>query len=270
MQQYCKNFQGIIHNEYQPDKHKFSRVRCKMWQCPYCWRINQAQWRAALFKQLPRISKVWSFHTITLDGDLHRAHLTARRIRENWDKLMKRMKRMYGKFSYVRVLEQHQSGEWHIHLLASFHIPANDLRTVYNEDGSIKYQYAKTLKDSVFPETGFGVICSVSNIHPDESTDEGQVAKSIMYVTKYMTKRDDTLETAAKQEKIRIIQTSRDIKFIGDKADEVWTLKSGVYPDEILRGEVWVDLNKGGEVITMDHFKDSVVYPDDQQRPAVD
>lgn len=268
MTHYCKNFRGIVHSEYQPSKHIFSRTRCKMWQCPYCWKVNQAQWRAVLFKQLPALSKVWSFHTITMKSSDHTHKRTAETIRTKWDVLMKRLKRAYGNFSYVRVLEQHRSGEWHIHLLASFHISPDDLRTVRNKDGSIKYQYSAFLKRTVFPECGFGKISSVSNLMPELGDDTGSVAKAIGYVTKYMTKRDDGFETTAKQAKIRIIQTSRDIKFKPEKSDEQWMLKSGVYLDEIMRGEIWIDLNRGGEIITEKHFEDSFMYPDDAQRPS--
>lgn len=267
MQTYCRNYQGIVQNEYQPNKHKFARVRCKMWQCPYCWKVNQAQWRAVLFKQLPALSREWSFHTFTCKSKDHSDHKTAEIIRTHWDTLMKRLKRAYGNFSYVRVLEQHESGEWHIHMIASFHIPLDDLRTVRNKDKSIKYQYSARIKREILNGIPFGKICSVSNLAPDAGEDTGAVEKAIGYVTKYMTKRDDTFEISAKEKKIRIIQTSRDIKFKPEKTDEVWTLKSGVYLDEVMRGEVWIDLNKGGEVITPEHFTETFIYPDDAQRP---
>jgi hypothetical protein len=180
---------------------------------------------------------------------------------------MKRMKRAYGNFSYVRVLEQHESGEWHIHMIASFHVPQDDIRTVRNKDKSIKYQYSARIKREILDGIPFGKVCSVSNLAPNAGEDTGAVEKAIGYVTKYMTKRDDSFETSAKAKKIRIIQTSRDIKFKAGQGDEVWTLKSGVYLEEILAGEIWIDLNKGGEVITEKHFEDTFIYPNDAIHP---
>lgn len=270
MTSYCKNFQGIVVSDITHNKHKFARVRCKMWQCPYCWRENQRQWQAVLFEQLPAISAVWSFHTITLPSDVHEARQTAARIRSNWEKMIKRMKRFFGKFSYVRVLEQHQSGNWHIHMIASFHVTDGDIRHVFDKDGKFKYSYSKQMKEHILPETGFGYICSVSNLVSSADSDESNARKAIGYVTKYMTKRDSEFESAAKSEKIRIIQTTRDIKFKPKKTDEAWYLKSGVYITEVLSGDVWVDLNRGGEIVTPEHFEDSYMYPDDAQRSSID
>lgn len=257
MLKYCPKFSGLAYTAPTDTKRLFTRLRCKMWQCPYCHKVNQKQWRAALFRQLPGLGTDWSFHTITLPAELHESRMTAQRIKNNWDKLMKRLKRMYGKFSYVRVLEQHSTGNWHVHLLASFLV--TDLKTKWHEDGTIDYQYSDILKRETFPDCGFGYMCSAANLTHNGETSATQ--KAIGYVTKYMTKRDEETESDAKAVNLRMIQTSRDIKFKGDASEETWYFKHAIYLEDILDEKRWYDLNEDGYRVSYEDFEETWQYP---------
>lgn len=181
-------------------------------------------------------------------------------IRKNWDKLMKRLKRAYGDFSYIRVLEQHQSGVLHIHLLMSIH--HTDLHTGVSKNGQ-KYSYSSMLK-GIAVDVGFGFITNTQNIVDDSGT-QANAGLVVSYITKYMTKQSDSFDQAVRGKRVRRVLTSRDIGSpkVQESSDE-WWLREGIYLMEVLidesQGRFWVDLNTG-EIINGDSFQDSDIYP---------
>lgn len=167
---------------------------------------------------------------------------------------MKRLKREYGKFQYVRVVEQHQSGAAHIHLLASFN--ASDIRTVTRRDGST-YSYSKAIKGHAV-ECGFGYIIDNRNIANEGDEKIYHVAA---YVTKYMTK--DLIETdqTRKKWRVRKIQTSRAIKRLNFDTEREWVLKSGVMVDEFVNSDsIWFDVTRGKPIV-IESFRGGIAYP---------
>lgn len=72
------------------------------------------------------------FVTLTFRGELQtRDHI---RVRKDFEAFIKRFKRKYGSVDYIRVLEPHASGNWHLHVLMRL----NDIDSVYvsNDDMS--------------------------------------------------------------------------------------------------------------------------------------
>lgn len=72
------------------------------------------------------------FVTLTYRGELQTNDSVT--VSKDFDRFMKRFKRKYGDVDYIRVLEPHASGNWHLHVL----LRLNDFEVAYvsNEDMS--------------------------------------------------------------------------------------------------------------------------------------
>lgn len=211
-------------------------------------------------QKISQIGGMWSFWTLTMPSFIHkasteekRAKLSLLRIRANWDKFMKFMKRKYGKFEYVRVFETHESACLHIHFLASFHVPEDDYKTVFR-DGRKDYSYCASLKDAIKVTYNFGQMHSVENLP------EGDFALTVGYVTKYMTKEDDFVTKYLSKTRVRRIQASRKIGAVPkSKSGYKWTIVSGVSRFEASDIPTF-DLNKK-IVLKESHFEGGTWYP---------
>jgi len=236
----CQRFQAIIRSE---DHSKITRARCKLWTCQYCARKNAQQWRAGIAESVGRIgASAWTFFTFTLDSEYHDKRLSPQArydasmnfIKRSWDPLMKRLKREYGKFEYIRVLEQHKSGALHIHMLASCEIPDIVAKTRYNKktrENVTTYQSPTISK--MLAELGYGRVYDARPLKEDFASDfetPMPIAKIVSYVTKYMTKHDSAFQSAVRGRKI---VASRGIKKInlGDE-ESAWELKRAIFIDD--------------------------------------
>ena len=236
------------------------RLGCKQWQCPVCYKRNRDLWRHHLMKKISELGGSWSFWTITMPKWIHkasneekRAKLSLIRIRDNWDKFMKFMKRKYGKFEYVRVFETHESGALHMHFLASFHIPDDDYRTAHKGTKE-EYSYSASMKDVIKVNYNFGEMHACLNL-PDND-----FAKTVGYVTKYMTKEDDFVAKYLGRMRVRRIQTSRKIGAV-PKNNSVyeWSIVHGVSKYENAEIQTF-DLNRS-KVLKSEDFEGGSWYP---------
>jgi hypothetical protein len=268
---YCTKFHGRVMN-YSADKATMHRLRCKQWSCDYCYAINAKIWRAKLFKSAVEMLKNGTFSdfcfiTVTLPSRLHNKGFLASYekieegadfIRANWDKFMKRLKRQYGKFQYVRVLETHKTGVLHIHLLATFKI--SDSKPVKRADGSI-FNQSKTIVRHA-RSCGFGWIHDATNLEKLGGNELESVIAIVSYVTKYLTKSNPYLDSVFSKKMIRKVQTSRGFLIGVTKSFESdlnWNfvnskLTKGEYFDLRLQGYKVVDTQRG-ELSTKDFIK---------------
>jgi len=269
----CKRIRGIAHTDTLLDnKQAFSRVRCKQWICGYCARVNRSQWRAVLTKYLRDDERIWSFMTVTLPDyirdnnaeGMERTKASARFIRDNWNALLTAIKRQYGACEFVRVIEQHKDGALHLHILISLESDAQ--RKLRNpDDENTEYWYSETLHRVLCPvtKTGKGKRTkkrkSWGYVHDWRNIETKH--KSIMYVTKYMTKRESEFESLAKTEKLRVIQTSRGIKFQTESSPHEWKIRH-VLMVEDLKFFTWHDLNENRD-ISVDDMKPYYPLPED-------
>ena len=254
----CRGIMAVaVSSDYRKRHTAVAHIRCKLWSCSHCAVENRKQWRAVLYKRLPEISPQWSFHTFTTGS--HK-NLTIDQsesvIMAGWEKLIKRLRRLYGKFSYVRTIELHQSGHPHIHALFSLSIPdtawVKTKITKQNKTGG--YWYSPTISAHL-ADCGFGVIQSSENL--PVLTDSG-LFQALGYATKYMTKR---VQHPTHRFSLRFIQTSRDIKLRNlGKSAFTWTLKSGIYEDEVLEKR-HIDISRNNKRVTCDDFEQSFIYP---------
>lgn len=268
----CERFQAIIRSE---DKDRIAHARCKMWTCAYCARKNAQQWRAGIAESITRLdAPKWTFFTFTLDSAYHDKTLSPKAryeasmnfVKRTWDTLMKRLKRAYGKFEYIRVLEQHKSGALHIHMLASCKVYDAVKTTRYNR---IKKAHEDTWGspqiDSMVKELGYGKVYDARPLENDAGTEMAvnkPVNEICAYITKYMTKHDSAFQGATKGRKI---QTSRGIKKVNlGEGDEAWELKHAIYKDDdnpypfdlTYRERVTEADYEGGTVYPLPYIKD--------------
>lgn len=261
--QICPKFHNVattIADKNGKEMRLLLRLGCKQWQCPVCYKRNRELWRHHLMKKISEIGGEWSFWTLTVPSFIHkastedkRAKLSLFRIRDNWDKFIKFMKRKYGKFEYVRVFETHESGCLHVHFLASFHVPEIDYRTAHI--GTPKeYSYSASMKDVIKVNYNFGEMHSVENLPV------GDFARTVGYVTKYMTKEDDFVTKYLGKLRVRRIQTSRKIGAVPkSKSEYEWKIVNGVTRWE--NSDVpTLDLNRS-RVLTIQDFEGGDFYP---------
>jgi hypothetical protein len=248
---YCPKFQAII-LAVENNKILVGRTRCKMWTCPYCAVVNQKMWRARIIEHINTSDCKWTWFTLTAHSK-KRGIASLANIRAAWDTLVKRMKRMFGKFQYCRVYERHKDGSYHLHAIASFHF--GDIRERKARKDGTKTKYSVWLKTNA-TALHLGYYTHADDI---ERAHGGYIAS---YVTKYMTKLSD----AAYSEfgRIRRIQVSQGwTKWLVNKTG-MWQVDSGVYEQDVLDagkdGYVYVDIDTG-EKLSYDNFIDHVIYP---------
>lgn len=152
----------------------------------------------------------WTFFTFTLQGKDHRSGVSSLHYwRKSWDKLMKRLKRQYGKFAYVRVFEQHKSGVFHVHMLAACR--PDDLVEVKRPNDRIVYTSATVKSHLVALKLGY--IHDCKPLDEDGKHEESSYAALVAsYLAKYLTKDIQgsvrELLKAAGMGRVRMIQPS--------------------------------------------------------------
>lgn len=266
--QYCPNYSVPLHTLDNTETEALVyRARCKMWACPYCAVVNKKLWQARVMLHIGTdTEQTWTFFTFTLMGKDHKQGVSSLHYwRKTWDKLMKRLKRQYGKFDYVRVFEQHKSGAFHVHMLASCR--PDDLVEVVREDGKKVYT-SKTVKAHL-TALKLGYIHDCKPLEEDGKHEQSSYAALVAsYLAKYLTKdiQGDvrSLLKEANMGRVRMIQTSQGFaKTPKQEVDRVWA-SGPIRESEAI--EIWrrdlniVDVDRGIN-ITDDDFYDYSHYP---------
>lgn len=255
---HCPRFPIVLTNQDSEEMNVLLRPRCKMWTCPYCSEINRRVWRRHLKTKLscaPLNSLEWSFSTLTLPEYVHemeteidRLFGSIRFIRNQWDRTMKTLKRQYGRFEYVRVLESHKSLALHVHLLASIHFDDLIERDKFHQSPAFQ---------KIFESYEWGFT--------DTRHMENGVTGTVNYVTKYMTKTSPNFHSAVSGAHLRRIQTSRKIGSPqSEESPTIWIPRYAINSRDLEiasdYGKYWWDLNEK-RVITGDDLYPIDAYP---------
>lgn len=259
---YCKHYSRIAISD-TGQKVLLVRLRCKRWSCDYCEKKNRQMWRAHLHQKMPKIGGNWSFLTITAMGENHRNSTTLEVLTGSWDRLMKRLKRYFGSFEYVRVYEQHASGEFHAHLLIS-HVPedvvdSNAWKFIRVRNGlvwSMRKAYRGTgyqkLRDASIA-VGLGEITDFAPL-VGENGDFFDVIHVVRYVTKYMSKN-----LANMPKHTRRIQCSSRIGGLKNETNPDWQVRDSVSWSIVASCDVY-DLDKK-VAVSIDDLGEYGYYP---------
>lgn len=257
---YCTKYKKVAFSQTGPRDAIFSRLRCKQWSCDFCAAKNASIWRAFLKEKLPTVSDDWYLITLTANPSTRTRSQSLHNIRSNIDRMVKRIRRVFGDVEYVRTYEKHPTSEAiHAHIIMTgltpyvavgcssklqpMAIPVTT-RTGRNGVWAVKTWFKKTSW-----ETGMGYICDVQRI-------TGDVFKCIWYVTKYLTKSQQDMH----EKGLRHVQTTRGIGSPKDENDLVWTTAAYIIPKMFPAGTRIDDLNTGF-VIDNNYWEQTGFYP---------
>lgn len=283
---YCPNYHALAIKDTTDTDIPFARLRCGMWTCEYCAEKNRLIWRARLINHIMQnLDKSWAWFTLTAHSKARGAFRSIANLRRAWDTLMKRMKRKYGKFSYVRIFERHADGSYHIHCIASIHFDDIKYRiTRKGKKAGVPVPYSVWLKKTAI-ELKTGMYTHAENFADKfasidrlkrEIADREQIPLELTeveikamqagltasYITKYITK----LSPEFKEEigRVRHIQTSQDWLRPEKENNEKWLFKFGIYYEDVDKATknqqryIQVDSKY---IVTYDDFIDTYIYP---------
>lgn len=260
----CQRYIKIAYAIKGPKQALVTRLRCKQWDCDYCAKKNANMWLYWLIKRLPVVSDNWYFMTLTANEDI-RGHVESlTNIRANIDRLIKRMKRVFGdNIEYVRVFEKHPSSDaCHVHFVISGLDP-------YVQNGySVKHQLVsvgvinrksrfgcwslntwikKTCKD-----LGMGYIADVQKI-------EGDMSKVAYYVCKYLTKEQQQIHVAY----LRHVQVTQGIGKPEFENSYEWTPASYITARTFDEPNTQIEDIDTGFIIDNNYWEHTGFYPDE-------
>jgi len=233
----------------------FVRLRCKMWTCEYCAKINRTMWRAKLIHHIHATQGAWSWFTLTAHSKARGEAKSLANLRQAWDRVIKRLKRKYGAFSYARIYEQHEDKSYHVHAISSFAF--DDLAMRVSQDDGKETSYSRGLKE-IAEGTCLGYYTHAANIETGE-LHSGYVAS---YITKYIVK----LSPQLKQEfgRVRHIQTSQNWIVKEFTSEDSWQVTHGIYYDDVIGAledkYQFLDITNA-RVVTLDDYENNYIYP---------
>lgn len=281
MTEICKRYRAILRTSDNKEQDALiHRARCKQWDCETCAKINARVWQARIGLEIERhgANVRWFFLTFTLDGYLHDSEgKVSKKIwrkqvsnslkvwRVSWDKLMKRLKRQYGKFDYVRVFETHKDGTLHIHTLCNAKI--TDAVFTTRKDGTT-YWHSATI-ESHLNDLALGYIHDAKPLGYEDKDFTENVKMIASYLAKYMTKdaQSDVRQALkiAGMGRIRIIQTSQKWSDLPKElSDRQWVTDAITFDDAMAiwkDGNKIIDINRKMIIDDGEHFSDTLKYP---------
>lgn len=132
---------------------------CKSYFCKDCAKKKHAKYRIRIKNNLG--NKSWRFLTLTTINNNSDKIKQIKQINEDWNRLRTLLKKHFGNFSYVKVVEIGKGGMVHLHVLVDMYLPVYFIKRMW-----IKY-------------------CGAYRIWIDRVQSHEQIAR---YITKYMTK----------------------------------------------------------------------------------
>lgn len=256
---FCEHYPLCAVAYVSPQRALFTRLRCGSWSCDYCAKKNAEIWRAHLIDKLPEISENWWFVTLTAHEHKRSAALSLKNIRDNLDRLFKRMRRIWKDIQYVRVYEKHTvSDARHAHLVMSGLSPFVAKRISRNKTRAFVPLMARTHVSGTWTvktwvkktcrELGMGYMAHVVPVNHS--------GNAIAYVTKYLTKTFQDLH----EKGLRHVQTSRGIGSPQASGELEWQVCSFVSARQFSAGCILIDLQTG-QAVDSAYFEEFDYYP---------
>lgn len=256
----CKLYKKVAFSHTGPKEAIFTRLRCKQWSCDFCAKKNASIWRAFLKEKLPQVDTEWWLVTFTAHRNTRSQQGSLANIRKNFDAMLKRVKRVFGKVQYVRTYEKHPTSQAiHMHVIMSSLSPfvaigcsvklqpvaiGTTTRRGRNGFWAVQTWFKKNAQ-----ELTMGLICDVRRL-------TGEVERAIWYVTKYLTKAQQEFNVKG----LRHVQTSRAIGSPKKMGDMVWSTAPYITARMFDPNTQIKDLNTG-EIIDNDHWEKHSFYP---------
>jgi len=234
---YCPNFIGYAINI---ERTKVIRLRCKMWSCPYCKKINARQHGYRVYKAIQEESVVL-FGTLTLPPDYHSPGKQgdgAKKFRDDFPKFMRVFKKKHKVKHWYRCYELHKDGTFHLHFVF---VMSSQVKTrkvtrsqgdVYYHNSTVYMTWHKKLKNG--------------GIHDCRPLESGKVSN---YVAKYTSKGDSDMPKGTRR-----VQYSKGFPDVKLEPGDGWEYRSVITTDDVLGSDLY-DVNRG-HVLTLDDFFD--------------
>jgi len=254
---FCPNFSLVVFQETDTEKVIMKRLRCQSWGCSYCARENRRLWAAHLRNRLPKVADRWWFITLTAHEALRTPENSLDNIRKNIDRLMKRLRRIYGKIHYVRVFEVHKKGAFHAHLLMAglsdrltIHAAANGILYFRPRPAGLRARSwsIKTWLKKSARALGMGYMVDVQKLD--------QIPEAVRYIVKYLTK--DAQAFTAKN--LRRVQTTQQIGGLRQGGGGGWRVKARVFRTDVPPGKSLYDIDRK-RTIPAEYWRDNLTYP---------
>lgn len=261
----CHRIKGVmVSDDFKPGYRTLIRIRCKQWGCPYCGPVNAIQWRAYLLDTFNKRlgHEKWCFFTITASPAAHRsgAKATLLQLQKAWKKLYDHLLRRYGKgFQYLRVFEQHKSGNFHMHFLLNCGVQYDAHGfTIKDKLDEFRHPECKWLSKVMKKMTGAWRV-HVKRVWDDVAKTEN-VGLVVGYVVKYLGKQMVDIDMPKHQ---RRIQTSRKIGSpkTASKGAGTWTHLRDVPLHMVKASPLPVLDFSTGEILTETSFEGEAYYP---------
>lgn len=258
----CKLYKKVAFSQTGPKEAIFTRLRCKQWSCEFCAKKNASIWRAFLKEKLPTISKEWYLVTFTANRHTRTKQGSLANLRDNLDKLFKRIKRCFGSISYVRTFERHPTS-----LAIHAHFIISGLAPFVAIGASVKHRpmsfgvLTRRQRNGVWgiktwlkinaQECKIGMICDARLI-------EGDPVYAVLYVCKYLTKSQQELDVKG----LRHVQTTRDVGSPKSVGEVVWQTANYITARMFPPNTSINDINTG-QVINNDFWEHTGFYPNE-------
>jgi len=253
---HCPNFSLLAYRNDPVRGWLVMRLRCKSWRCPHCAIENQKMWRKHLKKRIIDLGGEWWFGTITAPSWDRRPEATLYTIRLNFDRFMKRLRRVYKKgVNYVRIYEQHEKKTFHLHIIISG--LSHRVEPYQSHTGSTGFKPAssaakagtwsiKTWWKKTLSKCGCGYIADIKPI---------PAIQAIGYVTEYMTKQAQDYHVL----NLRRIQTSRQVGSPTVRSVEKWAVAGAIWGGNVGYEPV-IDMDEKIK-IPASYWLENITYP---------
>lgn len=254
--EFCPNFSLIVWRLNAAGQPIMARLRCKSWQCAFCEKKNREMWRSHLKKRIGRIGGSWWFITLTAHENTRTPGTSLKNLRDNLDRLFKRVRRVWKRIDYVRVYETHQNAAFHCHMVVQGLSP----RVLRMEAKNGQEYYRATVEPSGkgnwsvrtwfrrnARQIGLGYMVDVQPV--------GTTPEVVNYITKYMTKQAQAFHVPH----LRRIQTTERIGAANPRGEGGWKAQKAIYGGEI-QYQPLKDLNLK-ITIPAEYWRDNVSYP---------
>lgn len=260
---FCDRFDGLAVIDGDDDTEMLvARLRCGMWDCEYCAVKNRAIWRAHIIDAVNRLQGCWLFLTITAHRNAHKARKTITNLKSAWKRLYDRLRYKFKgqKIEYVWLYERHRGTDslarerwtYHVHAIVRADVAGENRWNPKKE-----YWYHPEMHDWLKDNSaavGAGFMCHCAKIN------DGNGGLVAAYITKYMTKDAQNLGNFPKRQ--RRIQTSRGFGSPKPKKTGLhWEFRAHLLRGDVARHVKTTDVTTG-ERVTLEHFKNSEIYPD--------
>ena len=146
LERYCKS-QATIYENQNPT-HTTVHLKpnhCHSWDCECC-RIKNAKRLTRRIKE-GITAESWRLLTLTVDPNHVGISAAPEIITQMWDVFLKRVKRRYGNFKFIRVLEFQANGYPHLHVIMNLFLPHAYVKRVWTNLGGGKIVDIRAIKN---------------------------------------------------------------------------------------------------------------------------